>query len=47
MAQQKIHTYRKPKPKKTRQGHSHNTKWGKKGGKLWRTRGKPYRGQGK
>lgn len=47
MAIQKIVLYRKPKPKKTRQGHSTNRKWGKKGGKMWRTKGKKYRGQGK
>ena len=47
MAQQKITAYKKSRPKKTRQGQSTNTKYGKKGGKLWRTKGKPYVGQGK
>ena len=47
MAQQTTRVYKKSRAKKTRQGHSTNRKWGKKGGKMWRTKGKPYRGQGK
>lgn len=37
----------KSKTKKTRQGHSHNRKWGAIGSKMWITKGKKYRGQGK
>ena len=44
MAQYKDVTYRKPHPKKTRQGNSSNTKRGLKGSKKYV---KPYRGQGK
>lgn len=36
--------YTEPQPKKTRQGNSHNTKYGHKGGKYYKKR---YRGQGK
>lgn len=45
MAKQiKEHKRKKPKPKKTRQGNSVNTKWGRKGSKKYK---KKYRGQGK
>ena len=45
--QQIIQNKKKCKPKKTRQGNSTNTIYGRKNGKLWRTKGKPTRGQGK
>jgi len=45
MAQQIIRRiYHRPKPKKTRQGLSYNTKYGLKNSKKYK---KKYRGQGK
>jgi len=45
MAQQKIRVYHESKPKKTRQGLSHNTKYGNKTSSNYYK--KKYRGQGR